>query len=127
MLQKKDREGLSPWEFLGGGLEFGEDLHDAALREVREETGLTVELLDVAGLWSYARNKLQFLTGVIFIAKTTDRNVILSDEHTDFAWVKPSELHTYRLQDSLRQALDRIKTSNERGQELRQYFVETYK
>lgn len=127
LLQKKDREGLSLWEFPGGGLEFGEDLHDAALREVREETELTVELLDVAGLWSYARNKLQFLTGVIFIAKTTDRNVILSDEHTDFAWVKPSELHTYRLQDSLRQALDRIKTSNERGQELRQYFVETYK
>ena len=48
LLQKKDREGLRPWEFPGGGLEFGEDLHDAALREVREETGLTVELLDVA-------------------------------------------------------------------------------
>ena len=25
LLQKKDREGLRPWEFPGGGLEFGED------------------------------------------------------------------------------------------------------
>lgn len=94
---------------------------------MREETGLTVELLDVAGLWSYKRTKLQFLTGVIFIAKATNRNVILSDEHTDFAWVKPVDFHKYRLQESLRQALERIQMSNERGQELRQYFVETFK
>ena len=67
------------------------------------------------------------MTGVIFIAKANNRDVVLSDEHTDFAWVKPAELNTYRLQDSLREALDRIKTSNERGRELRQYFVENYK
>ncbi|WP_295194431.1 NUDIX hydrolase [Veillonella sp.] len=127
LLQKKDREGLRPWEFPGGGLEFGEDLHDAALREVKEETGLAVELLDVAGLWSYRRSKLQFLTGVIFIAKATDRNVVLSNEHTDFAWVNPADFHKYLLQDSLRKALDRIQESSSRGQELRHYFVDNYR
>jgi len=127
LLQKKDREGLRPWEFPGGGLEFGEDLQDAALREVREETGLDVEILDVAGLWSYKRSKLQFLTGVIFIAKATSKDVTLSEEHTDFAWVKPSDFSQYRLQDSLRKALENIQESSVKGQELRHYFVDNFK
>ena len=45
------RRGKEPrrdqWSIPGGHLEWGESLHDAILREVREETGLVVE---VAGL-----------------------------------------------------------------------------
>lgn len=33
------------WQVPGGGIEFGETPHETALREVKEEVGLTVELL----------------------------------------------------------------------------------
>ena len=42
------RRGKEPrrgeWSIPGGRLEWGETLHDALLREVREETGLIVEI-----------------------------------------------------------------------------------
>lgn len=127
LLQKRDREGLFPWEFPGGGLEFGEDMREAAIREVKEETGLSVEILEVAGLWSYARSESQFLTGAIFIAKAQHKKVVISEEHTDFVWVKPEHFENYHLQESLSSALEQIKPRHKEGERLRNYFCQTYK
>ncbi len=39
---KKARERGGEWELPGGGLDFGEDMHQALVREVQEEMGLKV-------------------------------------------------------------------------------------
>lgn len=127
LLRKKDREGIGPWEFPGGGLEFGENLHDAAIREVKEETGLAIDLLDIAGLWSFKRTESIFLTGVIFIARAHTKDIILSEEHSAYAWVTPKEMASYHLQDSLQTALQQIRMPDENGSNLRRYFVKNYK
>lgn len=38
----KNERGL--WEFPGGGVEFGETLRDALVREIREEYGITIDV-----------------------------------------------------------------------------------
>jgi len=123
LLQKNDREGLHPWEFPGGGVQMGEDFEEALIREVREETGLTIHLVSVDGIWCYKRSPEQQLDGVIFTAETDRTDVVLSDEHLQYRWVTPELFQQYPLHDSLRQALARMRQfDNIRGDQLQRSF-----
>lgn len=105
ILQKNDRQNHYPWEFPGGGLEFGESFREGLEREVREETGLAVEVLGPLGSWEYRRERNYHLNGMLFACRTTERTVRLSAEHRGYRWIRPAELAVYPLQESLRNAL----------------------
>lgn len=47
LVQRGKEPGAGTWAFPGGRLELGETLAEAAVREAREETGLTVEPADI--------------------------------------------------------------------------------
>ena len=53
LLQRRSDNGL--WGLPGGSVEIGESVRDAIVREVREETGLTVEVLRLIGVYSDPR------------------------------------------------------------------------
>ena len=49
VLVGRRNDGKPPWTFIAGELEPGESPEDTAIREVKEETGLRVEVGDVIG------------------------------------------------------------------------------
>ena len=79
------------WESAGGKVEEGETLEEAVIREVSEETGLSVlpERLLYASLDDLNGEKHIF---IVYLCLTSEENVILSsDEHTEYRWVDKDE------------------------------------
>jgi len=92
----------------GGRVEFGESLHTALHREVDEETGLKIEILDLAG-W---REVLPGAGGgghyliMSFAARWTAREPVLNDEHDDFKWLAPEAIGDLKVTGGLLEVIE---------------------
>ena len=63
------REDFEVWCLPGGGVEDGESLAEAGIREAREETGLNVELTRLVGVYSRMGGGMHDIHAVLYTAK----------------------------------------------------------
>lgn len=80
------------WEVVHGRIEPGERPEDAAVREVREETGLAVARLYNVTVQPFYLQMFDAVTlAVVFAAFVHDAPVVLGPEHAAHQWLPVSE------------------------------------
>jgi ADP-ribose pyrophosphatase YjhB (NUDIX family) len=114
LLQRRSDNGL--WGLPGGSVEIGESVCRAILREVREETGLTVEVLRLIGVYSdprfqvvrYPDDNVVHYISLLFGCRTLSGTLELCDETLDLryfaATALPTDLvpmHRIRIEDAV--------------------------
>ncbi len=78
----------------GGRVNMGEPFMEALMREVKEETGLDIEIgrpVYVGEWWPNIKGTQNQIVGVFFVCTAPENSVRLSEEHDDFRWIRPDE------------------------------------
>jgi ADP-ribose pyrophosphatase YjhB (NUDIX family) len=93
----------------GGQVEPGETLTQAAVREVKEETGIDIQVVGLIGIYSDPSHVIAYDDGevrqefsICFRARPTGGRLTTSDESSEVAWLNQRQLDSAHMHTSIR-------------------------
>lgn len=95
------------WDIPGGRIEPDEPLHDALVREVKEETGLNLEATPnlVTAQDIFVPHKDLHVVRLTYIAEQAVEAITLSDEHQEIVWLTLDEAKQIMTEPFLKETL----------------------
>lgn len=111
IVKRSDDDDAFPglWEFPSGKKEPMEWVEDSVVREVREETGLKVKVINIIFTFNFTMekpDKVVDATQLVFLVEAEeDSEVNLSEEHSEFKWIGPDEVDNYNISNETKTAI----------------------
>src|SRR5512140_3449173 len=88
------------WAVPGGGMDLGEPITDTAVRETREETGISCEITGLVGIYTSPRHVILYTSNgevrqefsIVFTARPVGGRLRASSESAEPHWVAPAAI-----------------------------------
>ncbi|MFA7285376.1 MAG: NUDIX domain-containing protein [Candidatus Paceibacterota bacterium] len=105
----EDGTNFAKYDVPGGRIKPGEKLEESLKREVYEETGLEIQVLQsfCVGEWRpKVKDENWQVIGVYFVCETLNENIVLSKDHDEYIWIRPEDYKNYNIIDNLANAFE---------------------
>lgn len=109
MIHKTDND---KWALPGGGHDIGEDIATTVRREVKEETGYNVKVIQLTGIYTNPHHVMAYDDGevrqqfsIAFLAKVLDGQPRTSDESDSVEWLTLDQINALNVHPSMRQRI----------------------
>jgi ADP-ribose pyrophosphatase YjhB (NUDIX family) len=98
------------WALPGGGVDIGESLPQAAVRETREESGIECEITGLSGIYTDPQHVILYTSNgevrqefsVVLTARPIGGQLSASSETSEARWVRLGEVTSYQMDQSMR-------------------------
>lgn len=98
LIKRKNNPYKGFWALPGGFVEYGETVEAAILREVKEETGLQIDLKDILGVYSHPdRDPRGHIITVCYKAHKTGGELKADTDASEVICLKLEDISKYEL------------------------------
>ncbi|GAA3033485.1 NUDIX domain-containing protein [Streptomyces glomeratus] len=119
LIQRSDN---GRWALPGGGHDIGETIGDTVVREVREETGIEVEVVGLSGIYTDPGHVMRYDDGEVrqefslcFRARPVGGRLRTSSETTQVRWVDPGGLEHLDVHPTMRLRIEHAMDESRRA------------
>lgn len=110
LIRRSDNDN---WALPGGAIDLGESMTQAAVREVKEETGVDCEITGLVGIYTDPKHVILYTSNgearqefsILLTARETGGRPTPSSESTEVVWSDPAEASGRTMDRSMRQRL----------------------
>lgn len=87
------------WEMPGGAVETGESLQDALLREIKEETNLSIQgFIEYIGFFDFKNIETNRIKRKFCFKVRTSGSIDLSGDHATYKWFSINEIKNLKVE-----------------------------
>lgn len=110
LIRRSDNDN---WALPGGAIDLGESMTQAAVREVKEETGIDCEVTGLVGIYTDPKHVILYTSNnearqefsILLTARALGGQPTPSSESTEVVWSDPAEAGGLTMDRSMRQRL----------------------